>query len=186
MSRPKTDLSSFDNSDFDVGASKLKWALWFFANSLIVKNPINPFNGLKRAVLKAFGAKIGVGVVIKPGVNVKFPWRLEVGNHVWLGENVWIENHRLVSIADHCCVSQEAMLLCGNHNYKKTTFDLMASGITLEEGAWVGARSVVCPGITVKSHAILAVGSVASSDLEAYSIYKGNPAVKVRDRNMEA
>ena len=186
MSRPKTNLASFDNSDFDEGASRLKWILWFFANNLLVKNPLNPSSGLKRAVLKAFGARIGTGVIIKPGFNVKFPWRLTVGNHVWLGEDVWIENQGEVYIGDNCCVSQDAMLMTGNHNYKKTTFDLMESGITLEEGAWIGARACVCPGVTVGSHAILAVGSIASSDLEAYTIYRGNPAVAVRERVMEA
>lgn len=186
MSRPKTNLASFNNDDFDEGASRLKWMLWFFANTLFVKNPLNPVSGLKVMVLKWFGAKIGHGVIIKPGFNIKFPWRLKVGNNVWLGEDVWIENQGQVTIGDNCCVSQHAMLMTGNHNYKKTTFDLMESGITLEEGAWIGARAIVCPGVTVKSHAILAVGSIASSDLNAYTIYKGNPAVAVRERVMEA
>lgn len=184
MSRLHTDLSRFENHDFDEGASKLKWMLWFFVNALIVKNPINPLSGLKRRCLIAFGAKIGHGVVIKPGVNVKFPWRLEVGNYVWLGENVWIENQAWVRIADNCCVSQDAMLLTGNHNYKKTTFDLMEAPITLEAGAWVGARAVVCPGITMGTHSILSVSSVATRNLDAWGIYQGNPAVKVREREI--
>ena len=74
------------------------------------------------------------------------------------------------------------MLLCGNHDYKKPSFDLIIGEIILESGSWVGAQSVVCPGITLKSHSILSVGSVANMDLEPYSIYKGNPAVKIKDR----
>jgi putative colanic acid biosynthesis acetyltransferase WcaF len=58
----------------------------------------------------------------------------------------------------------------------------MIGEIHIEEGAWVGAQSIVCPGITMKSHSVLSVGSVASSDIEAYSIYRGNPAIKVKDR----
>ena len=77
------------------------------------------------------------------------------------------------------------MLLCGNHNYKKSTFDLMIGKIFLGEGSWVGAKSIVCPGVTLQSHAVLSVGSVASTDLEPYSVYKGNPAVKVKDRIIE-
>ena len=74
------------------------------------------------------------------------------------------------------------MLLTGNHNYKQSTFDLVTGEITLEEGAWIGAQSVVCPGVTCGTHSVLSVGSVAARDLEPYSIYQGNPAGKVRER----
>jgi len=184
MERGKTDLSSFNNDWFDIGASKIKWAFWFLANALILKNPMLPFSGLRVQILKLFGAKIGQGVVIKPGVHVKFPWKLEIGNHVWIGENVWIENHAHTYIGNHVCVSQGALLLCGNHNYKKPTFDLMVGKITLEEGVWIGAMAMVCPGVVCHSHAILTASSVTASDLEPYSIYKGNPAVKIRERKL--
>jgi len=124
-----------------------------------------------------FGAKIGKGVVVKPGVNIKYPWRLKVGNHVWIGEKVWIDNLGDVVIEDNVCISQGAMLLCGNHNYKKSSFDLMVGDITLKQGSWIGAKSVVCPGVTVGSHAVLSVGSIATQNLEEYTIYQGNPAV---------
>ena len=107
---------------------------------------------------------------------------MEIGDNVWIGENVWIDNLEQVKIGDNCCLSQGAMLLTGNHNYKKSTFDLLTGTITLEDGAWVGAQSTVCPGVTCKSHCILSVGSIATFDLEPYTIYQGNPAKPVRDR----
>jgi putative colanic acid biosynthesis acetyltransferase WcaF len=133
-------------------------------------------------VLRTFGAKIGRGVNIKPGVNVKYPWNLEIGNYAWIGENVWIDNLGKVTIGNNVCISQGAMLLCGNHDYKRSTFDLIVGDITLENGAWVGARSTVCPGVTLHSHAVLSVNSVASRDLDSYAIYQGVPAVKIRER----
>jgi putative colanic acid biosynthesis acetyltransferase WcaF len=78
------------------------------------------------------------------------------------------------------------MLLCGNHNYKKSTFDLMVGNITIEEGAWVGAQAVVCPGVRLGSHSILTVGSVATSSVPAFSIYQGNPAQKIREREIRS
>jgi putative colanic acid biosynthesis acetyltransferase WcaF len=144
-----------------------------------------PFASLKRMILRFFGARIGKGVNIKPKVNVKYPWMLEVGDYVWIGEGVWIDNLAPVKIGANACVSQGALLLTGNHNYKKSTFDLIMRPITLEEGAWIGAKATVCPGVTVHSHAILTVGSVATRDLDAYTIYSGNPAAKVKERIME-
>lgn len=180
----KTDLSKYNNSWYDPGAGKMKIALWYFVNVLFFINPLNPFSGLKIFILQMFGAKIGNGVLIKPAVNIKYPWLLEIGDYTWIGENVWIDNLAKVKIGSNCCISQGAMLLCGNHNYKVDTFDLIVKPITMEDGSWVGAMCTVCPGVTLKSHAILTVDSVATETLEPYSLYKGNPAVKIRDRKI--
>jgi len=178
-----TDLSSFNNSWYNPG-SKLKILAWYFTNVLFLINPLNPFSSLKVFVLKLFGAKIGRNVLIKPSVNIKYPWLLTIGNNVWIGEEVWIDNLAKVTIGDNVCISQGAMLLCGNHNYKKTTFDLMIGEIHLHEGSWVGAKAVICPDVQIKSHSIISVGSIVTSDTEEYSIYKGNPAVKIRERKI--
>ena len=147
-------------------------------------NPLNPVSVIKVSLLRLFGAKIGKGVVIKPSVNIKYPWNLSIDDYTWIGENVWIDNLVQVTIGSNVCVSQGAMLLCGNHNYKKSTFDLMVGKIVLEDGCWVGAQSVVCPGVTLHSHAVLGVASVANKNLDAYTIYQGNPAQMVRKRGI--
>ncbi len=180
----KTDLSQFTNSWYSPGAGRIKRAVWFFINAAFLMNPIFPFSGLRIFLLRLFGASIGKGVVIKPSVNVKYPWRLRIGANSWIGEGVWIDNLADVSIGNNVCISQGAFLLCGNHNYKKPNFDLEIGNIVLEEGVWIGAKATVCPGVTCHSHAVLAVASVASQNLDAYSIYQGNPAQKIRDRKL--
>ena len=180
----KTDLSKFNNNWYNPG-SKLKMVAWYFTNALLFNNTLFPINSTKIKLLRLFGAKVGQGVLIKPSVNIKYPWLLEIGNNVWIGEGVWIDNLAKVTIGDNVCISQGAMLLCGNHDYKKSTFDLIIGEILLEEGVWIGAKTVVCPGVTCKPHSILTVGSVASKDLEPYSIYKGNPAVFVKNREIK-
>lgn len=178
------DLGSFNNDDYNPG-SPFRRGLWYFFNVLFLINPWNPFSSLKKGVLKLFGAKIGDGVVLKPGINIKYPWKLEIGDNTWIGERVWIDNLEKVSIGSNVCVSQGALLLCGNHDYKKSTFDLIAKEIILEDGSWVGAKSIVTGGVTVESHAILSAGSVTSKNLEKNKIYRGNPAEYVRDRVIE-
>ena len=117
----KTDLSKYDNRWYKPG-NPVKRALWYFCNVFFVLNPWNPFSGLKKAILRLFGAKIGKGVVIKPAVNIKYPWKLEIGDYVWIGENAWIDNLGKVTIGSNSCISQGALLLCGNHNYKRENF----------------------------------------------------------------
>ena len=179
------DLSQYDNGWFRIGAGRLKTITWFFVNAWLMQGRWNPSSSLKVRLLRMFGAKIGHGVIIKPSVNIKYPWNLVVGDYTWIGENVWIDNLTQVTMGRNVCISQGAMLLCGNHNYRKTTFDLMIGSITLEDGVWVGAQSVVCPGVRMASHSVLTVGSVATRDCEEYGIYQGNPAVKVKVRIIE-
>jgi putative colanic acid biosynthesis acetyltransferase WcaF len=168
-----------------INASKLKQALWFISNVLFLINPLNPSSGIKKFFLRIFGAEIGQDVVCKPGINIKYPWKLKIGDHTWIGEKVWIDNLAEVQIGKNCCLSQGAMLLTGNHNYSSPTFDLSVKKIVLEDGVWIGAQAVVCPGITCGSHSVLSVQSVATKDLEPYNIYQGNPAILIKERVIE-
>ncbi len=181
----QTNLFAYNNFSYNPGGNIFKRVLWYYINVLIFKSSLFPFYGLKNCLLRLFGAKIGKEVEIKPCVNIKYPWFLNIGNEVWIGENVWIDCLVPVTIGNNVCISQGAVVLTGNHNYKKTTFDLIVSGITLEDGAWIGACAIVNPGITVGSHAVLTSGSVATKNLNPYSIYQGNPATKVRERVVE-
>jgi putative colanic acid biosynthesis acetyltransferase WcaF len=184
MANGRTDLSKFNNDWYHPGAGAVVRLAWYVTNALFFASCL-PFSRLKIALLRLFGARVGHGVVIKPRVNIKYPWLLEVGNHVWIGEGAWIDNLAKVSIGNHVCISQGAMLLTGNHNYKRESFDLLTGPIVLEDGVWIGAQSVVCPGVICRSHAVLSVGSAATKELDAYSVYQGNPAVKVRERVIE-
>ena len=170
------DLSKYNNRWYHPGRNAFVRGLWYVTNMLFFKSSCFPFYGLKRSLLRAFGAKVGKHVVIKPCVNIKYPWHLSVGDYSWVGENVWIDNLTDVKIGANCCVSQGALLLCGNHDFNKETFDLVTSPITIEEGAWIGAKAVVCPGVTIGESAVLTVGSVATRTLAPGTVYQGNPA----------
>ncbi len=180
----KVKLSKFNNSWYNPGNTLVRF-IWYLKNIIVFKTSFPWPIILKVFTLRFFGAKVGKGVVIKPYVNIKYPWFLEIDDYVWIGENVWIDNLGKVKIESNVSISQGAMLLTGNHNYKKAAFDLMIGEITLEEGVWVGAQSVVCPGVTMHSHSILTAGSVLTKDADAYGIYQGNPALKVKERVIE-
>lgn len=181
----QTDLSTYDNHPFHPGGNAFKRILWYYLNALFLKTSLLPLDGFKIFLLRAFGAKIGENVTLKPGVNVKYPWHLTIGHNTWVGENVWIDCLVPINIGNNVCLSQGAVLLTGSHNYKKTTFDLITKIIVLEDGVWIGALAIVTPGITVATHSVLNSGSVATKNMEAYSVYQGNPAVKIRERIIE-
>lgn len=178
------DLSSYNNAWYKPG-NPIKRLLWYFVSWTLFQSYLFPFSFVKITILRLFGAKIAKGVVIKPCVQIKYPWFLEVGENTWIGEKVWIDNLELIKIGSNVCLSQGAMLLTGNHNYKKTTFDLIVQGIVIADGVWIGAQTTVCPGVVCKTHAVLSVGSVATTNLEPYTIYMGNPATAIRERTMK-
>ncbi len=161
-----------------------RWVVgwWYVCNRLFFRSAFFPFSGLKAGILRIFGAEVGRGVVIKPNINIKYPWRLEVGDHVWLGEGVWIDNLAEVRMGDHVCISQGAMLLTGNHDYTRPHFDLITGPITLENGVWIGAKALVGPGVVAQEHAVLCAGSVATKNLDAWMVCRGNPAVAKKRR----
>lgn len=179
----KTDLSRYNNLWYNPRATVPVRLLWFVINWIFFAS-FNPSSSLKIILLRLFGAVVGMGVVIKPRINIKYPWNLKIGNYSWIGEGVWIDSLGKVDIGNHVCISQGALLLTGNHNYKKSTFDLIIGNITLEDGVWIGAKAIVCGGVTCKSHAVLTANSVASSTIDSYSVYRGNPAIKIRERNL--
>jgi putative colanic acid biosynthesis acetyltransferase WcaF len=179
----RTNLSEFNVGEYKAG-NKLKVFVWYFINYYILNSSFPWPYKLKVFLLRLFGAKIGVGLIIKTRVRIKNPWRLKVGDHCWIGESVWIDNLENAEIGNNVCISQGAMLLTGNHDYTKSSFPYRLGRIEIEDGVWVGAKSVVCPGVICRSHSILTVNSVATKELNAWGIYSGNPAVFVRDRKI--
>jgi putative colanic acid biosynthesis acetyltransferase WcaF len=177
-------LNNYTPTGYTPGASIIKQLFWFFGGDLLFRTHLLPINAFKVFLLRLFGAEIGKGVVIKPGVKVKFPWRLKVGNHVWIGENVWIDNIAPVTIRNHVCISQDVYLCTGNHDWRDPNFKLLTGEIYVEDGSWLAARSVIGPGVRVGRGAILGLGSVASRSLQPMTIYSGNPAQPVKERNL--
>ena len=182
----KTDLSTYNNHQYHPGAGWPKWILWFYVSAFIFKTSLFPSSALKVFLLKLFGAKLGKGIVLRHRLNIKSPWFLTVGNYSWIGEGVWIDNLVPVKIGANVCLSQGAMLQTGNHDFSKQSFDLITAGIILEDGVWIGAKALICPNVIAAEHAVLTAGSIATKNLEAYFIYQGNPAVKVKKREIEA
>src|SRR3984957_17285151 len=176
------DLSSYSSGRFHRGAGKFRELIWLLVSFVLFRLCPVSLSPLKRIVLRFFGAKIGRNVTIKPQVKITFPWKLTIGDHVWLGEECWLLNLERITIGNNVCISQRAFLCTGSHDHKRTTFDLIVKPILLEDGVWIGAGAWIGPGVEVGKDVVLAAGAVAVRNLEAGGVYRGNPAefVKVR------
>jgi putative colanic acid biosynthesis acetyltransferase WcaF len=173
----RVDLSKTSNRGYAPGRPFVTRALWLIVQGLVFLNPLVTSYRLKAALLRRFGAQVGERLVIKPGVHIKYPWHLSLGDHVWLGERCWIDNFVSVEIGTSVCLSQGSYLCTGNHDWRDPGMGLVVRPIKVEDGAWVGAFARIGPGVRVGPEAIITLGAVLSSDAEPAGIYRGNPAV---------
>lgn len=179
----KVKLSNFNSSvGLDRGASKVKEVLWFVIKILFFQTTLPFPSAFKASLLRLMGARVGRGLVIKPRVNIHFPWKLYIGNDVWIGEEVYILNFERVIIGSNVCISQRSFLCGGNHDFRKPSMPYRNGPIILRDGTWVGACSFIGPNVTVGVDSVITVGSTVLENLEEDGIYKGQPARFVKRR----
>ena len=170
------DLSVYENSDFDRGAPRWKEALWVFARCLFFQNALPWPPRLRVTLLRAFGAKIGRHVIVRANVNISFPWRLQVGDHVWIGEDVGILSLAQVTIESNVCISQRVYLCTGSHEFRREDFKLKVAPITVRTGSWVAAAAFAGPGVEIGLGSVVSAGSVVLENVPANVLVQGNPA----------
>ncbi|MBM9469128.1 DapH/DapD/GlmU-related protein [Nakamurella leprariae] len=167
-------LAGFTGAGYDKGRNTLWQAAWFATSNLVAMKWWCP-SPVRIAILRAFGADIGTGVLMRHRVRVHWPWKLTIGNDCWIGEGAWILNLEPVTIGNDVCISQEALLCTGSHDRRSETFEFDNGPIVIEDGAWVAARSIVLRGVTLGSGSV--VGAAATV---GHSVAAGHVAASQR------
>jgi putative colanic acid biosynthesis acetyltransferase WcaF len=180
------DLSRPDNRELVRGAPLWLEAIWYFFALPLLRSHLITSSAFRRHLLRLFGARVGQGVYIKPGLRVKFPWYLEIGDYSWLGEDLWIDNLAPVKVEAHCCLSQGVYLCTGNHDWSSLNMRLVRRPIICKRGSWIGAKAILGPGVVVGAGAIVSMGSVVTKDVPEMEIHAGNPAQFVSHRQLRA
>ena len=155
---------------------------WWIIQSILFHTSPQFMYGWRRFLLRAFGAQIGKGVLIRPSVNVTYPWKLRVGDWCWIGDEATLYTLGEISIGDNSCISQHAYLCTGSHDYTRLSFDLYAKPIRIEPETWVSTHVFVGPGVTIGHGAIIGAASVVLKDVAAGTICAGNPLRTIRVR----
>jgi putative colanic acid biosynthesis acetyltransferase WcaF len=121
------------------------------------QNPCPWGSAFRSALLRAFGAKIGKGVGIGSNMNISFPWRLVVGDHVWIGDDVGILSLAPVTIESNVCVARRSFLCTGSHDFRREDFKLKVAPILIRTGSWIAIGSLILPGVTIGEGAVVTV-----------------------------
>ena len=159
----------------------LIWLVWIIFGDTLASSWL-PGLAWRRILLRMFGARIGRGVTFKPGLKVKFPWKLVIGNFSWIGENVWIDNLDWVDIGSNVCISQGCYLCTGNHDYKIVSFPYRLGRIDIEDEVWICAMVKIAPSVRIGRAAVVELGSIVYKSISAYTVASGFPASRIRSR----
>jgi len=185
MQTPAIDLGTFDSSSLDRERSRPFEVLWWLFKLVFIQSAFPWPPSFKRLILIAFGAKIGRHVNLRPGINIHFPWKLRLGDNVWIGDRCTILNLEPVTMQSNSALAHEVYLAAAGHDITSPTFSYANKPITICSGAWIGTRAYIGPGVTVNEHAVVAAGSVVTKDVEAWQVVGGVPAKRISTRNID-
>src|SRR3954452_954024 len=165
MPRPRViDLSAAPGARETWDAPRWKVYAWGAVELLLVSNPWQISSRLRRAALRAFGARIGEGVLLRPRLRVRFPWKLSIGDRSWIGEDVWLHNQDQLIIGSDAVVSQGTFITTGSHDMRRD-MALVTRPVVVEEGAWLTARCVVLGGSRIGVSSVVTPGTVVKGDV---------------------
>ena len=179
--QPWFDLSRY-NSPFDRGKPQWFILLWWLVEGIVFPLTLHNLNGVRASILRLFGAKVGKGVVIRSSVRVLYPWKVEIGDYSWLGDDVYLYSLDRIKIGNHSVISQKCYLCTGSHDRHDPYFGLQIAPITIGNGTWLATDCFVAPGVMIGANTVIGARSSVFKDIPAEKIAWGSPCKAHQDR----
>jgi putative colanic acid biosynthesis acetyltransferase WcaF len=156
--------------------------LWWIIQKLFFNSSPQFMYAWRRFLLRAFGAKIGKSVIIRPSVHIQFPWKVSIGDFSWIGDDVVLYSLGEIEIGKNVVVSQKSYLCTGSHDYQEEAFPIYTQKIILEDECWLATDVFVAPGVTIGRGCLVAARSSVYKDMPEGMLCIGNPAKVIKSR----
>jgi len=179
------DLASFRVPDGFRGRSKWVTQAWWIVQATIFSWSPQFMYGFRAMLLRLFGASLGKGVLVRASARVTYPWKLHVGSHVWIGDDARIYNLAQVRIGSNVAVAHGAYLCTGSHDLRRSSFDILATAIELEDEVWVASDVFVAAGVRIGRGAVIGARSTVFKDMPGGMICFGSPCVPIEPRRRD-
>jgi putative colanic acid biosynthesis acetyltransferase WcaF len=176
------DLSSFELPPGFRGRHPAIVQLWWMVQATVFRWSPQFMYGWRRWLLRTFGATIGKAVLIRPSVTITYPWKVSIGDHCWIGDDATLYSLGEIVIGQNSVVSQKSYLCTGSHNFLVPSFDIFAKNIVIGPMVWIATDVFVAPGVSIGEGAVVGARSSVFKDLPANTVCIGNPAVPIRKR----
>ena len=152
--------------------------LWRIVNTLFFRSSPQFLYGWRRFILRLFGANIGKKVIIRPSVEITYPWKVVIGDYSWIGDNVVLYSLGKITIGSNTVVSQKSYLCTGSHDFNSVAFDIFEKPIVIGNSCWIATDVFVAPGVQIVDEVIVGARSSVFKSIVTKGIYKGNPVAK--------
>ena len=172
---PFVDLRKYDQSWFDRGRAGWYILLWWFVQAIAFPLTPHPFNNLRCALLRLFGASIGKGVLIRPTARFTYPWKVTIGDYSWIGDDVVLYSLDHIHFGEHCVISQKSYLCTGTHDPQDPAFGLITASVIINNGVWIAADCFIGPGVEIGANALIGARSSVFKNMPAGFVCTGNP-----------
>lgn len=181
----KIRLDQYSQEEYSRGKSGLYCLLWWFVQGTLFRFSLHNMYNWRRFLLNSFGAKLGLGVHVRPSAKFTYPWKVTIGEYSWIGDNVEFYSLDEIVIGSHCVISQNSYLCTGSHKLNDPTFGLITKPIVVKDGAWVASDVFVYPGVTIHELGVAGARSTIFKDIPANEVHIGFPAAFHKHRFAE-
>lgn len=156
--------------------------LWWLVQGVLFRTSPQFMYGWRRFLLRLFGAKVGKNVIIRPTARVTYPWKVSIGDHSWIGDDVVLYSLGEIEIGNNVVISQKSYICTGSHDYLSEDFSIFEKKITIHDKCWLATDVFVAPGVTIQEGSVVGSRSSVYKDLKPNKVYVGNPAKETKDR----
>ena len=176
-----TDTYTGPSFSLQNRAMRVLWSCFYI---LLFRYSPKPFHFWRRTILRIFGAKVGKGVRVYPKVRIWAPWNLELEKECTIGNYCNLYSQGKITIQERGIVSQGSHICTGTHDYTDPGFTLYTRPIVIERQAWVAADTFIGPGVTIGEGAIVGARSAVFKDVDSWTVVGGNPAKYIKKREI--
>ncbi|ACK69627.1 transferase hexapeptide repeat containing protein [Gloeothece citriformis PCC 7424] len=173
--QPWVDLRQYHQSEFDRGRPSWLILIWWLVQAIVFPLSLHNWHSIRCGLLRLFGAKIGQGVVIRPTARVTYPWKVEIGDYSWIGDDVVIYSLDEIKIGSHCIISQKCYLCTGSHDIEDERFGLITAPIIIGNGVWIATDCFVAPGVKIGANSVIGARSSIFSNIPGEQVAWGTP-----------
>ncbi|MGR3766033.1 WcaF family extracellular polysaccharide biosynthesis acetyltransferase [Rossellomorea sp. NS-SX7] len=181
----KINLKNYNQNSYDRGKNGAFVLIWWFIQSTFFRLSFHNMYNWRNMILRMFGAKIGKGVKVRASAKFTYPWKIEVGDNSWIGDNVKLYSLDNIIIGSNCVVSQESYLCTGSHDIIDPHFSLVTKPINIKDGAWIASDVFIYPGVIIGEMGVAAARSTVLHNIPSNEIHAGSPARYIKNRFKE-
>lgn len=171
-----------DYVDSITAKDRLARIAWTFTWTLLFRTSPSPMRAFRRTLLRCFGATVSSSANVYPSARIHAPWKLTLGRRVCIGPKVELYNVAKITIEDDATVSQYSYLCTASHDIHSPGRELISKPIHVCRGVWVFAGAMIAPGVTLSEGAVVGARALVTRDVPPYAVYGGNPAREIGTR----